>query len=210
MPRYASIMDATSDDLADILRLSYPISSMRRTWTDGAFHHGGRRRPSVLLQEVLLQGTRIDPDADSNVSRLGRLDDGTDSRSIRIARIDANPVGAVAHGRKGQTVVEVNVRNEGDMDLLPDGLDGRSGSLIPDGHADDLAAGPFQAPDLGKRFSPTSRVSVDVMDWTTTGAPPPICTPPTNTGLVFFLLICRSTWGRLRKGARPPQGRGRA
>ena len=29
-----------------------------------------------------------------------------------------------------------------------------------------------------------SAVSVQVMDWTTTGAPPPICTPPTCTGRV--------------------------
>jgi hypothetical protein len=27
------------------------------------------------------------------------------------------------------------------------------------------------------------------MDWTTTGASPPICTPPTKTGLVFLLWI---------------------
>ena len=57
----------------------------------------------------------------------------------------------------------------------------------------------------------TSAVSVLVIDWTTTGAPPPTCTSPTMTGTVW-----RRGWGAvmssasIRSSTLPLEGEGRA
>ena len=49
--------------------------------------------------------------------------------------------------------------------------------------ANDVAAPVGECANLVERGS-VSEVGVQVIDWTTTGAPPPICTDPTMTGRV--------------------------
>ena len=106
--------------------------------------------------------------------------------------------------------VVVEVADEGDVAAgvveAPADLGDRGGRLGEvDGDADELGAGLGELEAL-LRVAATSAVSVDVIDWTTTGAPPPTVTFPTFTATVSWRLPLVVTLD-LPRG--PPRTRGR-
>ena len=95
-----------------------------------------------------------------------------------VAGVDAHGGDAGVDRLEREARVEVDVGDHRDRAEAHD-LPQRLGVLVlRDGAADDLAAAPASAAICAVVAS-TSRVGVSVIDWTTTGAPPPIATWPT-------------------------------
>ncbi len=80
----------------------------------------------------------------------------------------------------------MNVRDDRYGRALADCLEAGDSGLVGERYADDVASRVRKASHLVERGIGVKKVGVDVMDCTTTGAPPPIVTPPTFTGRVLM------------------------
>ena len=79
----------------------------------GAVHHALGGKAAVLGQDVLFQGTGVDPDADGHMVHLGAVRHPAHLlRAADVAGVDAHFVNAVFHGGDGQRVVKMNVRHQ--------------------------------------------------------------------------------------------------
>src|SRR5712691_1389933 len=128
---------------------------------EGRLHHAGRRRPAVLLEQVLLQRAAVDADADGNLALLGEVDDLLhEALAPDVAGIQSEPVHPLLEGDQGELVVEVDVGDERDADLALDLAELLGG--LANGHraTHDLAAGRFQRPDLQERRLDVARVGL--------------------------------------------------
>ena len=118
----------------------------------GALHHGLRAGVAVLFDEPGLQTAGVDADADGDAPfpaglrhRLHVL------RAADVAGVDADLVNAPLRHRQGQPVVKMNIRHQGDADLLLDFGDGLGGAHIRDGQADNVRPRHLHGLDLGHR-----------------------------------------------------------
>ena len=116
----------------------------------GALHQGLGGDAAVLDPELLLQGPAVDTDADGDAlfpadvrHRFHLL------RPADVAGVDAQGVDAPLRAFQRVLIMKVDVRDQGDGDLLPDFVHSLRGRLVGDGDADDLAARRLQGVDLG-------------------------------------------------------------
>ena len=104
----------------------------------------------VFLHQFLLKGTAVYTNTDGDIPFLCHVNYSLDPLcTSNVSRIDADLICAVLHGRNGKSVVEMNVCNQGNMNLLlnllqrPGSFHGRHCT------ADDVAACCLQGKDLG-------------------------------------------------------------
>ncbi len=108
---------------------------------EGAGHHGFRGRAAEGFQQVLLQASAVDPDADGDSLLAGLLDHRPDAvLAADVARIDAQAGRAAVRGHQRQAVVEVDVRHHGDGRPGADLMEDLAGLLGGNAHPDDFAA----------------------------------------------------------------------
>ena len=124
----------------------------------GALHQRIRRGPAVLLQQILFQGTCVDPDPDGRIPRLGRPDNGFEPVHGHVAGVDADPVRPSLHGFQGQPVIEVDIRDQRNVDFFTDGRDGGGSLQVRNGDPDDFTTGLLQGADLPRRRFDIPRV----------------------------------------------------
>ena len=116
----------------------------------GALHQGLGGDTAVLGPQLLFQRAAVDTDADG---------DGLLAADVRhrlhlllpadIAGVDADGIDPPLCAHQGVFVVKVDVRDQGDGDLLADLVHRFRCRLVRDGHPDDLAARRLQGVDLG-------------------------------------------------------------
>ena len=94
----------------------------------------------MLREQFLLQRPGVDTDPHGSAAGFCCSDNLADLIAAEIPRIHPDGVGTVLHGRDGQAVIEMDIRNERQPDSLPDRPDGGSRILIEDGYTDNLAA----------------------------------------------------------------------
>ena len=127
-----------------------------------AFNKRLGRRGAVLGEQRLLKRAAVDADADRDVPRVRRRDDGADAVGVAdVARVDAEAVDARLGGGDGETPVEMDVRDERDAwraEADPAKRLGRG--LVGDGEAHDVAAEGHAAADLRDRRLDVARVGV--------------------------------------------------
>src|SRR5690606_4910664 len=117
-----------------------------------ALDHRFRGRIPVLIEQMLFKRSGIHADSNRNAALLASLDNRFDLLAAAdVAGIDSNLVDAVLDRGERKTVIEMNVRNERDMNPLLNLSDGVRGFLIVNSDAHDLAAGLFQPKNLGDR-----------------------------------------------------------
>ncbi len=94
--------------------------------THCAFHHGFRADLSVFCQNVLLQGSGVDTDADGNAPILRSLCHSPYLFLFSdIPRIDAQLGHATANGQQRQGGIKMDICDQGNMNLrndLPESL----------------------------------------------------------------------------------------
>src|SRR5690606_17724675 len=107
------------------------------------------RRLAVLLLQVLLQRTGVDPDADRDALVAGGLDHRLHAvLAADIAGVDAQAVDTQLGHAQGDLVVEVDVGDQRHAHLLLDPAEGLRGLHGRYRDAHDVGAGVFQATDL--------------------------------------------------------------
>ena len=128
-------------------------------------HRLGARKP-VLVDQVFLEASRVDPDSHRDPLVPGLADDLLESLfAADVARIDPDLVdGRPARrrdrleARQRHPVVVVDVGDQRDLDPVADQLGGLDVFFLGDGDAHDLAAGLFQPMNLGQRLLDIERV----------------------------------------------------
>ena len=82
--------------------------------------------------------------------KLGRIHDpGQFGRTAQIAGIDADGLGAIFHGGNRQTMIKMDVRDQGNGDRRPNLSKGRRRLKIKDRHPDQLTTSLLKSMDLG-------------------------------------------------------------
>ena len=152
-------------------------------------HRGGDERlhrvGELELAQVLGQRAGVDADADRRAELLGLRDDlGDLLGAADVARVEPHAVRAGVQGLQRERVVEVDVGDDRDRRLAARSSSAprrpaRAGRRSARCRRPPRPRG-GSAPSSPARFA----VSVFVIVWTATGAPPPMSTPPTS--------ICRS------------------
>ncbi len=105
---------------------------------------------AIFFEQVLLEASGIDPDADRAAVGLGRGDHFADPLlRTDIAGVDAQARGARVRGFERALVVEVDVGDDRDARGADDLLQGRGAVRGRARHADDVGAGLLAAADLG-------------------------------------------------------------
>ena len=116
----------------------------------GALHQSLGGDAAVLRPQLLFQGAAVDADADGNALLIAHVRHGFYLvLPADIARVDADGVDTPLRALQGELVVEVDVGDQGNVDLLLDLVHSLRRRLIGDGHPDDLASGGLQLLDLG-------------------------------------------------------------
>ncbi|MNW61208.1 hypothetical protein D3C74_392480 [compost metagenome] len=114
-----------------------------------ALHHRFRGRITVFLKQMVLQRAGVYPDPNRDAAFLTSFNNGLNLLSAAdVARINPDLVDAVFDCQQRQLVVEVNVRNQRDMNPFLDFLDRRSRFLIVHRHAYQLATRFLQPEDF--------------------------------------------------------------
>ena len=118
----------------------------------GTFDHGFCT-VAIGVQKLLFQGSAVDSDPDRKMLFAAFFDDGTGMRLISdIAGIDADRIGAGIGCLESEKIVEMNIRNDRNMDLRLDLGNGFGILFIENRKADDLTAVAFQVQHLLNRF----------------------------------------------------------
>ena len=126
-------------DIAEVQRLQQVHVAQH------AFHHCLRAGTPVFLQERFFEGAAVDAHADRDAACFRRVHHGLDPVAVAdVARIDAYLIRAALDGRQCQPVVEMNVRDQRNMDLLPDLRNSFRRGRIRHRHADNIAPRPLQ------------------------------------------------------------------
>ena len=87
---------------------------------------GFSRGIAMDFKQILFNGATVDPHPDRNLMDLGRIHDpGQFGRAAKIAGIDADGLGAIFHGGHGQTMIKVDIGDQGNRDRRPDPERGR-------------------------------------------------------------------------------------
>src|SRR5205807_8609786 len=108
----------------------------------------GARLP-VLAEHLLRQGSDVRANPDRHAPALRFAGDGAHSiRGPDVAGVEAQLVDPGFQGAQRQTVVEVDVRDQGQPDPGLDPAEGCGGRLVRHGDADDLAPGRLEGLDL--------------------------------------------------------------
>ena len=116
----------------------------------GAFHHCGRAREAVFLNELALQAAGIDADAHRDAPVLGLADDlAIAVVAADITRVDANLVDGMIEGGQRHLIIKMDVADERQVNALFDLAEHGGVLRLGHGDADDLAAGCFHALDFG-------------------------------------------------------------
>jgi hypothetical protein len=96
---------------------------------------------TVLLEDLLLEGSRIDPDSYGCVSFPRFLDDFFNGFGVPyVPRIDSKAVCAGVKRSQGQAVVEMDICDQGRADLFSDFSEGMGRLHVRDSQSDDLTA----------------------------------------------------------------------
>jgi len=155
-----------------------PVDASQRT-----LDHGLRCHPPNRVSSSFSRDPALTP------IRMGALRDFA-SRTIAFSRsfprysgVNAKPV-RLPSALHRQSVMEMDVCNERDMNLLLNFSDGPGGFLID--HSDRMISQPASRDDGSGRRSSYVTCIVFVMDWTETGASPPILTEPSEIWRVFL------------------------
>ncbi len=123
------------------------------------FDHRLWTRVSILVDQVLLEASRIDSDPHRYSLVACPADDLLESLfAADISWVDSDLVnGWAARGRDGvdacerHPVVVVDVGDQRNLDPIANQLDGFDVLFLGHGHADNLAAGLFEPMNLGQR-----------------------------------------------------------
>ena len=123
------------DDVVEI-ELLQQADVIQRT-----FHHGFGHGCAIPGQDVLFQTAAVDTDADGDVLLLAGLHHGLDAVVIAdVAGVDADLIHAhVCAGQCG-LVIKVDIRHNGDIHRILDGLDALGVCCAGAGHTQDLTA----------------------------------------------------------------------
>ena len=141
-------------------------------------------RKVIALGDILLKRARVHANANRAPSGARGIDHSIDLGPIaNVAGIDAELSGTGLHGANGELMVKVDIGNDRHRRLRTNRAKALKRGLGRHTHTHNITTRLGKRTHLRKRCL-ASAVSVQVMDWTTTGAPPPICTPPTCTGRV--------------------------
>ena len=110
------------------------------------------RRPAEALQNVLLDRTGVDADADRDARRARRLDDLVHP-VVRadVARIEPDLLHTGGNGSQRQLIVKMDVGHDRQGRIRADFLERVRRFQIGHGAADDVAARVSQRADLGER-----------------------------------------------------------
>ena len=153
-----------------------------------------RRHLAVGERRDRRQAAGVDADADRDAALLRFLDDRLHLVDVAdVAGVEAQAVEAGADRGQGPAVVEVDVGDQRHRRLADDLGQRVRGFLVRHGDADDLAAGSASS-WIWRTVVSTSAVSVLVIDWTTTGASPPIFTSPTRSSPSRAILLGHERW----------------
>ena len=106
-----------------------------------ALHHGFGDGGTVLGEDVLFQTAAVDADADGDILLLARLNHGLHAVVIAdVAGVDADLIHAHISARQRGLVIEVDIRHDGDVHRVLDGLDALGVRCAGAGYTQDLAA----------------------------------------------------------------------
>jgi hypothetical protein len=85
----------------------------------GTFHQSVRRGKAILSEESFLQRPGIDPNTDGHPSFPGSLSHpGNALPTADIAGVEAQPIHSLIDGFQSETIVEMDVGHEGDVNPL--------------------------------------------------------------------------------------------
>ena len=117
-----------------------------------ALHHGLNAGAAVLLQQMLFHGTGIDAHPDDAAVGLGGIHHAIHMLAgPDVAGIDAQALQSGFQGSQRQTVVEMDVRDEGHGRTVTQGPQGLGRRHVGHGHAHRFATAAHKAVDLGQR-----------------------------------------------------------
>ena len=131
-------------------------------------------REVVALGDILLKRTGVHANANRAPSGARGIDHGIDLSPIaNVAGIDAELSGTGLHGTNGKFMVKVDIGNDRHRRLRTNRAKALERSLS--GTLTRTTSQPaWASARTCASVACASAVSVQVMDWTTTGAPPPI------------------------------------
>ena len=108
--------------------------------------------PSVFLNDLLLQRSRVDADTDRNIPFLRTVDDRLDAvGTSNIAGIDPDRVRPVFHRGDREPVIKMNIRDDRNVDGIFDRAKCFRSFHRRDRRSDDLTAGFLKLKDLRDR-----------------------------------------------------------
>ena len=127
---------------------------------EGAFHHGLRRRITILLEQPAFQRPRIHADADGDLPLLRAAHHQANLLGLAdVAGIDAQLVDAGIERHQSELVLKVNVRDEDRVGAALANFGQRLGRFkVGDRQAHDLAARRLHLLDLLDRLPNLARV----------------------------------------------------
>ena len=104
---------------------------------------------AVFLEQALFQAAAVDADADRDLTGLAGLGDLAHILGLAdVAGIDADLMHAGLRRGESQTIIKMDVRDDGDRRRLDDLRQGVGGLIVRHGKTDDLAAGGVETLDL--------------------------------------------------------------
>ena len=118
----------------------------------GALDERLRAGMAVFFQQPLFQAPRVHADADRDMALAAGLGHGPDVfLAADVAGVDADLVDAACRRLERQTIVEMDIADQRDMDAFLDGADGLGRAHVGDRHAHDVAARLLKGKDLADR-----------------------------------------------------------
>ena len=118
----------------------------------GALDERLRAGMAVFFQQPLFETSRIHADADRDMARAAGLGHSPDVfLAADVAGVDADLVNAARRRLERQTIVEMDVSHERDVDALLYGADSFGRAHVGDRHAHDIAARLLKGEDLADR-----------------------------------------------------------
>ena len=106
-----------------------------------ALDHRFRNRCAVLCQNVLFETAAVDADADGDILLLAGLNDSFHTVVVAdVARVDADLIDTDIGASQSCLIVKVDIRHDGDIHRVFDGLDALCVGCAGAGHTEDLTA----------------------------------------------------------------------